>query len=51
MRRINQNSSEAGAKSYYSTAEYYTQGQELVGKWRGKGAETLDVSVQIEPKH
>ena len=39
MLRIVQNSTAAGAKSYYSTADYYTEGQELVGVWRGAGAE------------
>ena len=38
MLRIIQNTSAAGAKSYYSTADYYTEGQELEGHWRGEGA-------------
>ena len=41
MLRIIQNSTAAGAKSYYSTADYYTEGQELVGIWRGKGTAML----------
>ena len=41
MLRIIQNTSAAGAKSYYSTADYYTEGQELEGHWRGQGAERL----------
>jgi hypothetical protein len=38
MLRIVQNASAAQAKSYYSTADYYTEGQELTGVWRGAGA-------------
>jgi hypothetical protein len=51
MLRIIQNTSAAGAKSYYSTADYYTEGQELVGKWRGKGAVALGLEGQIKPEH
>jgi conjugative relaxase-like TrwC/TraI family protein len=45
--RINQNNSAAGAKSYYSTADYYTQAQELTGRWCGKGAAMLGLHGQI----
>ncbi len=38
MLRIIQNSSAAGAKSYDTTADSYTEGQELEGIWRGEGA-------------
>lgn len=47
MLRIIQNSSAAGAKSYYSSADYYTEGQELVGRWRGLGAERLGLSGPV----
>lgn len=47
MLRIIQNSSPAGAKSYYSTADYYAEGQELVGVWRGKGAARLGLSGNV----
>lgn len=47
MLRINQNSSSAGAKSYYTQADYYTEGQELVGVWRGQGAERLGLSGNV----
>jgi conjugative relaxase-like TrwC/TraI family protein len=49
MLRIVQNTSAAGAKSYFSTADYYAPGQqELKGVWRGKGAERLGLSGTIE---
>lgn len=48
MLRIVQNISAAGAKSYYSTADYYTEGQELEGIWRGEGAARLGLSGKVE---
>ncbi len=51
MLRITQNSSPAGAKSYYSTgSDYYTEGQELQGVWGGKGAERIGLAGGIEKK-
>lgn len=47
MLRIIQNSTAAGAKSYYSTADYYSEGQELTGMWRGKGAERLGLAGEV----
>lgn len=47
MLRIIQNSGSAGAKSYYSTADYYTEGQELQGEWHGAGAARLGLSGPI----
>lgn len=44
MLRIIQNSSSGGAKSYFSTTEYYSEGQELLGQFRGLGAERLGLS-------
>lgn len=38
MLRMFQNNQPARAKSYYATADYYTEGQELTGRWRGEGA-------------
>lgn len=47
MLRIIQNQTPAGAKSYYSTADYYTEGQELQGRWRGEGAKRLGLSGTV----
>jgi conjugative relaxase-like TrwC/TraI family protein len=47
MLRIIQNTSVAGAQSYYSTADYYTEGQELTGTWHGKGAERLGLNGNV----
>ncbi|HVX09904.1 MAG TPA: MobF family relaxase [Pirellulales bacterium] len=47
MLRMFQNSQPGGAKSYYSTADYYTEGQELSGVWRGEGAERLGLHGEI----
>jgi conjugative relaxase-like TrwC/TraI family protein len=47
MLRIIQNQQVAGAKNYYSTADYYT-GQELAGEWRGRGARMLGLTGKIE---
>jgi hypothetical protein len=44
MLRIIQNQSAAGAKSYYSKADYYSEGQELEGQWRGEGAKRLGLA-------
>jgi conjugative relaxase-like TrwC/TraI family protein len=52
MLRIIQNSTAEGAKSYYSTSDYYIEGQEqeLAGEWRGKGAARLGLAGTIERK-
>ncbi|NUQ44815.1 MAG: relaxase domain-containing protein [Phycisphaerae bacterium] len=47
MLRINLNSNAAGAKSYYSTADYYTEGQELAGVWKGEGARRLGLAGEV----
>ncbi len=47
MLRIIENSHAAGAKGYYSTSDYYTEGKELAGVWRGKGAERLGLFGEI----
>jgi conjugative relaxase-like TrwC/TraI family protein len=51
MLRIIVNSSAGRAKSYYtspSTADYYTQGQELEGTWRGEGAARLGLAGKVD---
>lgn len=48
MLRITQNAQADGAKSYYSTADYYAEGQELTGRWRGAAARRLGLDGTIE---
>lgn len=51
MLRIIPNVSAQGAKSYYSTSDYYLaggDGQELAGVWKGQGAERLGLSGMID---
>ncbi|HWL08959.1 MAG TPA: MobF family relaxase, partial [Planctomicrobium sp.] len=50
MLRIIESISAGRAKSYYSTADYYTEGQELTGRWRGEGARLLGLSGEIAAK-
>jgi conjugative relaxase-like TrwC/TraI family protein len=47
MLRITQNQHPAGAMSYYSTADYYSEGQELTGYWRGEAARRLGLSGEV----
>ena len=47
MLRIIQNNAPDRAKSYYSTSDYYSEGQELVGAWKGKGAARLGLSGNV----
>src|SRR5277367_4619501 len=48
MIRISQKNSAESAKSYYATADYYTEGQELVGSWGGKGASRLGLEGTVD---
>src|SRR5262245_55860831 len=41
MLRITQQDSSKDAKRYYAGADYYTEGQEIVGSWGGEGARRL----------
>src|SRR5580704_15698250 len=48
MIRITQQNSAGDAKRYYATADYYSQGQEIVGKWGGKGAALLGLQGTVD---
>jgi conjugative relaxase-like TrwC/TraI family protein len=48
MIRISQQDNAGAAKSYYSTADYYTEGQELIGSWGGKGASRLGLEGTVD---
>jgi len=48
MIRITQQDSAKAAKSYYTTADYYSEGQELVGSWGGKGASRLGLEGTVD---
>ena len=50
MLRIIQNNSTAGAKNYYMSADYYSEGCDIDGMWHGKAAEMLGLSGKIEKK-
>ena len=50
MLRITQQSGSAAAKKYYSSADYYSEGQEIVGSWGGKAAERLGLEGVVD-KH
>ncbi len=48
MIRVSQQESASGAKRYYATADYYSEGQELVGAWGGQGAARLGLSGTVD---
>ncbi len=48
MIRITQQDSASGAKRYYATADYYSEGQEIVGSWGGKGAARLGLFGTVD---
>ncbi len=48
MLRIIASQSAAQARSYYTTADYYTEGQELSGTWQGQGAERLGLEGTVQ---
>ena len=37
-----------GAKSYFAKADYYSEGQEIVGRWGGKGAVLLGLFGRVD---
>ena len=48
MIRITQQDSAKAAKGYYATADYYSEGQEMVGPWGGKGASRLGLEGTVD---
>ncbi len=48
MLRITQQDSSSAAKSYYTAADYYREGQELVGAWGGEGARLLGLDGVVD---
>ena len=48
MLRITQQNSAPDAKRYYTTADYYSEGQEIVGLWGGKGAKRLGLEGTVD---
>jgi conjugative relaxase-like TrwC/TraI family protein len=48
MLRIRQNTHVIGAKGYYSSADYYSEGQELTGHWRGEAARMLGLEGEVK---
>lgn len=48
MLRIIQQDSAKDAKRYYASADYYSEGQEIVGSWGGKGASRLGLQGVVD---
>jgi conjugative relaxase-like TrwC/TraI family protein len=48
MLRITQQDSAQGAKRYYASADYYSEGQESIGLWGGKGAKLLGLDGTVD---
>jgi len=50
MLRITQQASADAAKQYYASADYYAEGQEIVGRWGGEGAELLGLKGRVSKR-
>src|SRR5258708_2373750 len=48
MLRITQQDSASGAKRYYASADYYSEGQEIVGCWGGRAARLLGLEGVVD---
>ncbi len=48
MLRVTQQDDSAAAKRYYSSADYLSEGQEIVGFWRGKDAQRLGLEGVVD---
>ena len=48
MIRVTQQNSGAAAKKYYATADYYSEGQEIIGSWGGRGASRLGLEGTVD---
>ena len=50
MLRITQQSSPDAAKEYYAAADYYSEGQEIIGRWGGEGARLLGLEGRVSKR-
>ncbi len=48
MLRITQQDNSKAAKQYYSSADYLSEGQEIVGSWGGEGARRLGLEGTVD---
>jgi conjugative relaxase-like TrwC/TraI family protein len=48
MIRITQQNCARDAKRYYAVADYYSEGQEIIGAWGGKAASMLGLSGMVD---
>jgi conjugative relaxase-like TrwC/TraI family protein len=48
MIRITKQNCARDAKRYYAVADYYSEGQEIIGAWGGKAAERLGLSGTVD---